>query len=166
MSITQKSKKKSKSNWLFLFIVVIIFVIFWFFYPQWAINVLNSFFQIFVKVFWILILVYFIIFLFSLFLDKNNKLIKYFSNKSKIWKLFFAVVSWIISAWPLYIRYPILKEMLQKWMLSEADIVAFIYARAIKIPFFPVMVYFFGWWYTIIFYFYFVCFFFCGLFGV
>jgi len=54
----------------------------------------------------------------------------------------------MLSAGPIYLWYSLLQDLREKGM-RDSLIVAFLYARAIKIPLIPVMVYYFGWTFTV-----------------
>jgi len=57
---------------------------------------------------------------------------------------FYAAIGGIIVAGPPYILYPLLGDLKQKGM-KDSLLAIFLYNRNVKIPFFPVLVYYFGW---------------------
>jgi len=68
---------------------------------------------------------------------------KYAGKESGIKGWFFAISAGIISHGPIYVWYPLLKELRDQGMRSGL-IAAFLYSRAIKIPLLPLLVYYFG----------------------
>jgi uncharacterized membrane protein YraQ (UPF0718 family) len=66
-------------------------------------------------------------------------------NKKR--EFFGSIIFGIISSGPIYAWYPFLKQMREKGV-SLGAIASFLYARAIKIPFLPFLIYFFGFKYA------------------
>ncbi|HEX32831.1 MAG TPA: hypothetical protein ENG01_00265 [Candidatus Aenigmarchaeota archaeon] len=60
-----------------------------------------------------------------------------------------AVITGILSTGPIYMWYPLLKNLREKG-IDYGFIATFLYNRAVKIPMLPVIVYYFGWVYTVI----------------
>ena len=54
-----------------------------------------------------------------------------------------AAIAGIVSHGPIYVWYPLLRELQEKGMRSGLSAV-FLYNRAVKVPLLPVMVYYFG----------------------
>jgi hypothetical protein len=71
-------------------------------------------------------------------------------NAKNSTKYFFSIIWWIFSTWPVYMWYPFLKQLNNHWF-NYWHIATFIYARAVKIPFLTVMIFYFWLKYTIIF---------------
>ena len=65
------------------------------------------------------------------------------SKEKGIKKWFFAVVGGIISLGPIYVWYPLLKDLRDKG-LDEGLIACFLYNRSIKIVVLPLAVFYFG----------------------
>lgn len=62
----------------------------------------------------------------------------------------FAVVGGVLSSGPIYVWYPLIADLREKGM-RDSLVAAFLYARAIKMPMIPLMVYYFGWNFTLLF---------------
>ncbi len=62
----------------------------------------------------------------------------------------FAVVGGVLSSGPIYVWYPLIAELREKGM-RDSLVAAFLYARAVKMPMIPLMVYYFGWNFTLLF---------------
>jgi uncharacterized membrane protein YraQ (UPF0718 family) len=68
---------------------------------------------------------------------------KYVGKRSGLKGWFLAISTGILSHGPIYVWYPLLKDLRDKGMRNGL-IAAFLYIRAIKIPLLPLMVYYFG----------------------
>jgi hypothetical protein len=112
-------------------------------------NIFSSFWINLLTVLPVLWIIYLLIFIFNFFID-NDKIKQYFEKWNYCFKLFISVIWWILSAWPVYLWYPLLQKI-KKNNLTNWHIASFIYARAIKIPLFPIMILYFWIKYTIIF---------------
>ncbi len=137
-------------NRLFFLITLTIFIIISLFNLDRAKQVIIYFFNLLTKtIIPILFLVYFLIFIFNLLLDNKKIQEKLTNGKSHI-KYILVIIWWILSSWPIYMRYPLLKKLKEAW-LNRWHIASFIYAKSIKLPLFPIMIYYFWLKYTIIF---------------
>ena len=58
-----------------------------------------------------------------------------------------AVLGGVLSTGPIYVWYPLLEDLRKKGV-KDSLVVAFLYARAVKIPMAPMMIYYFGWTFT------------------
>lgn len=74
---------------------------------------------------------------------KPKTVSKYVGKGSGIKGWFLAISTGMLSHGPIYIWYPLLKELRDQGMRSGL-IAVFLYNRAIKIPLLPLMVYYFG----------------------
>jgi len=74
---------------------------------------------------------------------KPKTVSKYVGEGSGIKGWLLAVSTGILSHGPIYVWYPLLKDLRDQGMKSGL-IAAFLYNRAIKIPLLPLMVYYFG----------------------
>lgn len=145
-----KLKDRFWWNWLFLFSVLIIYFITGLFNFDYFLKVGFEVYNIFVKqILLVLVIVFVLMFILNILLqkDKVKNLIK---NSNSFTKYFFAVIWWIFSTGPVYMWYPFLKQLKDHW-LNYGHIASFIYARAVKMPFLTVMIFYFGLKYTIIF---------------
>jgi hypothetical protein len=111
--------------------------------------ILLDFWIMLKKIIPILLLVYVIIFIFN-FLISNKKILNFLKRWSYTRKLLFSVLFGILSSWPVYLWYWLLKQ-LQDVGLSLGHIATFSYARAIKLPMLPIMITYFWLKFSIIF---------------
>lgn len=103
-------------------------------------------------VFYKILPVFLVVFVIMLFLNYfiHPVWVKKYLDKSSGWKRWpIAIISGIISTGPIYMWYPMLKDLL-KHGVSQGVIAAFLYARAIKPFLLPIMGFYFGWKYVII----------------
>lgn len=145
----QKIKDRIGWNWLFLIFILIIFFWIWIFNFSLSKIIFTDFINFFIKLLPVLFLVYFFIFIFSFVLE-TKKIKNFLENWWFFTKLFFSVFWWILSSGPLYLWYPLLKDLKNKW-LTDGHIASFVYARAIKIPMIFLMISYFSLKFTIIF---------------
>jgi hypothetical protein len=145
----KKLKDKLWSNWIFFLFVSMLFVGVSVFDPSSMLPILSYFWKTIWSLLPILLLVYGIIFIFSVFLSHKN-VVHFLAHGGYTKKMFLAIITWIISSWPTYLRYGFLKKLHTSW-LTLWHIAGFSYARAIKPPLFALMIYYFDVKYTIIF---------------
>jgi len=143
-----KVLQKLGSAWGFLGITALIYVVSALFNPALVMESLVFFVQMFIGVIPVLITVFALMFLTNMFL-KAEKITAYIGKGSGIKGWLMAIGGGILSAGPIYMWYPLLSDLKEKGM-RDSLIAAFIYNRAVKIPFIPVMVFYFGMEFTII----------------
>lgn len=138
-----------------LLVILLYFILGWFDFDLIKNGFLYTF-NIFLKIIPILFLLVFINFLINKYFD-SKLIVKYLGKESgfKGWVL--AIISGILVSGPPYILFPLLKDLKKKGM-SNALLAVFLYNRNVKIPFLPVMIYYFGLTYTIIVSFYIILF--------
>ena len=147
---------KISVKWIFLTIVIILYLFLAFMDVVLAKAALFEFIFLVKKVIPVLVLVFMLTFIFNLFLDPKK--IKALVGKSagpKGWLV--SIVGGILSAGPIYMWYPLLKDLKEKEM-KDGFIAAFLYTRGVKIPYLPMMFYYFGVSFTIMLTFYMVVF--------
>jgi len=140
--------KEIKKGTKFLLLVILLYLIL----GLGDFNLIKNGFlytlNIFLKIIPILFLLILINFLINKYFQPKT-IVKYLGKESglKGWGL--SVISGILISGPPYILFPLLKDLKQKGM-NQALIAVFLYNRNVKIPFLPVMVYYFGLTYTAI----------------
>ena len=141
----EKSTTKSKNfsyTFLFLFIVIIIYGVLFFFKPDKIIKSFYASWDIFLSIIPVLLVVVFLMGLSNYFL-KPKKVSKYFGEKSGFKGWFISALFGILSHGPIYVWYPLLKELKEHGMRTGL-VAVFLYNRAIKLPLLPVMIFYFG----------------------
>lgn len=145
-----KLKDKYWFNYLFLFWVIFLYIFIWLFNINYIIDCLWYFLNIFIKqIIPLLLIVYIFIFIFNIII-KNDYIKNKIEKSSTITKYVIVILLWIISTWPVYMWFPMLKKLHEHGIKYE-HIASFIYARAIKIPFLAAMFFYFWIKYTILF---------------
>ena len=138
-------KEKEKGKWVglyFLGLVIILYLFIFFLNFENAYNSLKSSWDILVKLIPVLFLVVFLMGLVN-YLLKPKAISKHLGKGSGARGWVFSVLAGIISHGPIYVWYPLLKE-LRKQGMRQGVAAVFLYNRAIKIPLLPVLVYYFG----------------------
>ena len=93
-------------------------------------------------------LVFILMLLLNLFL-KPAQIARFLGKGSGIKGVLLPAVAGIVSAGPIYVWYPLLKELRGKGA-GNSPIVIFLYNRAVKPLLLPVMIAYFGWEYAVI----------------
>jgi uncharacterized membrane protein YraQ (UPF0718 family) len=139
----EKKRKRDKHyDYYFLGSVIFLYLLLFFFDPGSIYNSLKVCRNIFIQLIPVLLLVILFMALIDYLLQPKT-VAKYVGHGSGIKGWFLAISTGIISHGPIYVWYPLLKELRDQGMRSGL-IAAFLYSRAIKIPLLPLMVYYFG----------------------
>lgn len=139
---SQMQKKRGKGGLYFLAIMVIAYIILFVLNSPKVGQALKISAKLIVQIIPVLIFVVVIIALLDYFL-KPQKIKKVLGKESGMKGWIIAITFGIISHGSVYAWYPLLKELKTHGM-RDGLIAAFIYNRAIKIPFIPLMIYYFG----------------------
>jgi len=126
----------------FLIIVIILYLGLAFFNSEKIYRSLNASFDIIIQILPVLILVIFFMGIVNYFL-KPKTVSKYLGVESGVKGWILAISIGILSHGPIYVWYPLLKDLRAHGMRSSL-VAVFLYNRAIKIPLLPVMIYYFG----------------------
>lgn len=126
----------------FLGSVIFLYLALFLFKPESTQNALKAGGNLLIQVAPILFLIIFFMVILDYFV--NPKAVsKYVGKGSGIKGWFLAISTGILSHGPIYLWYPLLKELRDQGMRSGL-VAVFLYNRAIKIPLVPLMVYYFG----------------------
>ena len=142
-----KGFAKAFGGWCFLIVVGGLYGLTAQFDPAVFAEALSSFESLVIQVLPILLLVFGLLFLASLFLERDW-LVRHLGKACGFGGWALAVVCGVLSAGPLYAWYPLLGELKEKGM-SGPLIATFLYSRALKLPLLPLMVHYFGVAYTV-----------------
>ncbi len=151
-----KILEKIGSQWIFLILVVFLYLILCFFNLSLVKESLVGFTDLFLKIIPAFVVVFFLMFVFSLFFD-SKKTSELIGRQAGIKGWLIAIIGGIISMGPIYMWYPLLADLREKGM-RNAFIVVFLYNRAVKIPLLPMMIYYFGLPFVVILTFYMILF--------
>ena len=150
------SKKKKEggiaAGWIFLTLVLMMYLVSYIVNRPLFEQSVSYFSELSEKMMPTLCLVLTLMYITHLFLNPQN-IKKYIGKDSGLRGWSIAIAGGIISSGPAYVWYPML-ESLKKKGTRVSLIAAFMYARSIKLPLLPVMVYYFGLSFTAILTFY------------
>ena len=140
----ERKKKTRDKCYDFYFLVSVIFLYFllFFFDPGGIYNSLKVTGNILIQIIPVLLFVILFMAVIDYFLHPKT-VAKYVGEGSGTKGWFLAIFTGITSHGPIYIWYPLLKDLRDQGMRNGL-IAAFLYSRAIKIPLLPLMVYYFG----------------------
>lgn len=130
----------------FLVVVLLLYVFVYFINPDVVTNSLEFAGRILLGLVPVFLLIYVLMVIMNTFV--SDKRISFALLNSR-WKWILSVLGGIISTGPVYMWYPLLRELKKKG-LNYGPIAAFIYSRAVKIPMIPLLIYYFGLKYTLI----------------
>ena len=83
------------------------------------------------------------------FFFQPQQIVAYFGHESGVWGWLTALLAGFLSHGPMYAWYPLFEDLQQHGM-RKGLIVVFFYARAVKIPLFPLMIDYFGLIFTLV----------------
>ena len=152
--MSQKKKAKSKSGYIMLGVVCILYIFLYFFNAEKTVASLFASLKVLKMIAPILLIVFFLMALLNTFIDEKS-IAKHLGKESGAKGWFIALFGGILSHGPGYIWYPMLQELRNKGAL-DGLVVAFLYARSIKLPWLPLMISYFGISFTIVLSFYIV----------
>jgi uncharacterized membrane protein YraQ (UPF0718 family) len=142
-----KAFTKGCGGWLFLLAVGAVYGLTSLFDPSLVSQALTMFESLLIRVVPVLALVFGLLFLSSLFLERKW-LARHLGAASGVGGWALSIVCGILSVGPLYAWYPLLGQLKDKGV-SSALIAAFLYSRALKLPLLPLMVHYFDAAYTV-----------------
>jgi len=134
--------EQSYSGVYFLLSVIILYAIIGIFKTESLLPSLMFSFLIFKNVIPVLVLIFALMSAVNYYVSPES-ISKHIGKSSGYKKWVFAILGGIISTGPIYMWYPILKE-LKKQGVGYGFIATFIYNRAIKLPLLPIMLLYFS----------------------
>ena len=150
---TEKSQEPKRgasqpSNYMLLFplVVLIIYGVLFVLTPEQALVALKSSGKICLNIILPLALVFVVMLALNLFV-KPAQIVHLLGSGASIKGTLLAVAAGIISMGPIYVWYPLLKELREKGA-GNMPIAVFLYNRAVKPFLLPIMVAYFGWVYV------------------
>jgi uncharacterized membrane protein YraQ (UPF0718 family) len=142
-----KSPKKGNNSRIILIIAIVMYIVTFLINKETFVKAINDFLELIIKVIPILIVVFALMIVSNIYIT-NQMIKKWFTKTKGIKGWVLIVIAGFISAGPPYLWYPLLADMKSKGM-KEGFIACFIYTRAIKPYFLPVLILYFGVKYTI-----------------
>lgn len=146
----QKGKGPRQPGRVFLFpvLVLAIYGILFAAAPDKALLALESSGRVLRNIALPLGLVFAVMLVLNLFV-KPAQITKFIGRKAGLRGIMLSAGAGIISAGPIYVWYPLLKELREKGA-AASPIAVFLYSRAVKPFLLPVMIAYFGWQYVVI----------------
>lgn len=142
MKKVKNNKNKLSGGIRFLLIVFGVYLVFAIFDRELVLQALEGFQQMFFRVAKILIFVFFAMVVANLyFTPKRVK--KYLGYGSGMRGWLYAIISGVLVSGPPYVLFPLLGN-LKKHGMKNSLVAVFLYNRNVKIPFLPVMIFYFG----------------------
>ncbi|MHC1600037.1 MAG: permease [Candidatus Methanospirareceae archaeon] len=138
----EKGKGDNYYGLYFLCSVVVLYLILYLFKPESIQKALKASGNVLIQIAPVLLLILILMGIVN-YLVKPKTVSKYVGKGSGIKGWFLAISTGMLSHGPIYIWYPLLKDLRDQGMRSGL-IAVFLYNRAIKIPLLPLMVYYFG----------------------
>ncbi len=136
-----KQLKQTNVSWFFLFSVILVYIILALINFDLFASSLELFLNLITKIFPILIVVLILMIITNYFITPAI-VTKYF-NAPGVKKWLFVVMGGILSTGPIYMWYPLLAELKKKGV-NYGFIATFLYSRAIKIPLWPIIIFYFN----------------------
>jgi len=140
---------KNKTGIVLLLLVSMAYGVLFAFNESKALSALIESSYVLLFIIPILLFVFFLMALLNTFVDEKS-IAKHVGEGSSLKGWSIALVSGILSHGPGYVWYPLLQELRAKGV-NDGLIITFLYARAIKIPWIPMMISYFGLSFTLIF---------------
>jgi len=142
MTEKRGGKRESFHGFYFLGAVTLLYIVLFLVTPGSIRKALRVSAEVFLQLVPVLVLIIVVMGLLNYFVTPKT-VSKYVGrgSGSKGWLL--AISTGMLSHGPIYIWYPLLKELREQGMRSGL-VAAFLYNRAIKLPHLPLMVYYFG----------------------
>ena len=139
---------RSNGRWIFLSTVLFIYLIMSLFNFSLAQEVFLVFGKLLLQILPVLATVFILLFVSKLFLSPR-RVVRILGASSGYKGWIFMIIGGILSAGPIYLWYPLLRDLRQKGT-RDALIIAFLNSRAVKAPFLPIMIYYFGFSFVLI----------------
>ena len=152
----QKGGSSSTFTPVFLAVVVGLYLVTALLDYETFMAAVQTFLGIMLQILPVLALVFVLIFLVDLFI-RPQAIARHLGYESGIKGWFLAVVAGIIATGPVYVWYSMLADFQEKGMRTAFSGV-FLYMRSVKLPFIPLMIYYFGGAFTAVVTFYLIIF--------
>ncbi len=146
MKKTEQKKPVNRSGWVMLGIVALLYLLTFLLDPSAGKASAMAAFKTLKMIAPILLIVFFLMALLNTFIDPKD-VARHVGKESGLKGWLIALLGGVLSHGPGYIWYPMLSD-LRSHGARDGLIVAFFYARSIKLPWLPLMVSYFGFAFT------------------
>jgi len=148
MKTTPQKSSKNRSGWIMLGIVALLYLLTFLLDPSVGKVSALAAFKTLKMIAPILLIVFFLMALLNTFISPE-KIAKHLGKESGFRGWVIALAGGVLSHGPGYIWYPMLSD-LREHGARDGLIVAFFYARSIKLPWLPLMISYFGFAFTVL----------------
>jgi len=144
----RSTSQPSRYMLIFPFLVLVIYGVLFVITPEQALVAIKSSGKVCLTILPSLALVFVVMLSLNLFI-KPAQIVRLLGSGTNIKGILFSVAAGIISMGPIYVWYPLLKELREKGA-GNMLIAVFLYNRAVKPFLLPVMITYFGWVYVVL----------------
>ncbi len=136
------SDKNKKGPWIFMVVSLVLLLLVFLFNKEKGMEVTKAFYHLVIEIFPFLLVVFALMVLINLYL-KMDVLKKHMGKESGIKGWIIAIVAGILSMGAIYMWFPLLKDLINKGV-KPGLVGVFLYNRAIKLHWLPLMALYFG----------------------
>jgi uncharacterized membrane protein YraQ (UPF0718 family) len=144
----RETKNSFRYMYIFPLVVMAVYVVLFIIIPDKALEALKSSGQISLNILLPLVMVFVVTLVLNLFI-KPVQIVRLLGSRKNIKGILLSIVAGLISMGPIYVWYPMLKDLKEKGA-GNMHIAVFLYNRAVKPVLLPVMIAYFGWIYVVI----------------
>ncbi len=134
-------------GWHFFLLMSMIYLGLFIFFPSFFNKCFTFFKQTFLNILPIFLIIFVLMVFTNRYIDSRFVMRHIKGNKIKSW--LYALIGGILSTGPAYMWYPLLKDLKENGV-NNREIACFLYSRAIKPVFLPLLILYFGLKYTIV----------------
>jgi len=139
--------KAQYSQWQLLVILIAVYILLFIFYPEKGEEAFANSLELLERILPLIVLILALMLIFHYFLP-IKVIVGYINRNAGIKEWIITILAGLISVGPVHIWYPVLRRL----MLDDTGpgiVSAFLYARAVKLQYIPLLVIYFGIEYTI-----------------
>jgi len=140
--------KSNKFNWYFLGAVLAVYFGAYLINPSCLPLAFEFLYKLLFKLIPIFAFVFIVMVVVDLFLTPKQTM-KYIGEEAGTKKWLFVIIGGILSTGPIYMWYPLLAD-LQKKGVRDGLLAAFLYNRAIKLSYIPLLLVYFSWTFVLL----------------
>ena len=133
---------RNNGRWIFLSVVSFVYLMISLFNFSLALEIFSVFGGLLLKIIPVLATVFILLLVSKLFFSPR-RVVRVLGTSSGYKGWILMIIGGILSAGPIYLWHPLLHDLRQKGT-KDSLIVAFLNSRAVKAPFLPIMIYYFG----------------------
>ncbi len=136
------STKNKKGTWIFMAFSLLLLLLVFIFNKEKGIEATKAFYHLIIEILPFLLVVFILMVLINLYL-KMDVIKKHMGKESGIKGWIIAIVAGLLSMGAIYMWFPLLKDIINKGV-KPGLVAVFLYNRAIKLHWLPLMAFYFG----------------------